>query len=424
MASISRESNGRKTIQFMASKTTRKSIRLGKMSMRAAEAIKFRVEQLVTATITGHAVDDETARWVAERDDAMIAKLAAVGLVARRQVVSLGDFVDQWIAGRADVKPSTRLVYGRVRAKLIAFFERDKLLRDVTQGDADNLWQWMIAEKLAKNSARKYCGVAKQIFKSAQRHKLISANPFEDRETTVRANSDREYFIKREVAQMVLDACPDSEWRLLFALARFGGLRVPSEALTLRWEHVDWHRNRMIVPSPKTEHHEGHESREIPLFPELLPYLREAFEEAEPGTTYVIRRYRDGRQNLRTQLHRIIRRAGLKPWPKVWMNLRATRETELTEDHPLHVVCAWIGNSQRIAEKHYLQITDDHFDRALQNPVQSVHAGLCEEAQAVGGDGSESALSETVQDSSEVCAATQTHDPIRIIPPGTRTRNL
>ena len=37
-------------------------------------------------------------------------------------------------------------------------------------------------------------------------------------------------------------------------------------------------------------------------------------------------------------MHRIIRRAGLTPWPKPFQNLRSTRETELAETYPLHVV--------------------------------------------------------------------------------------
>ena len=36
----------------------------------------------------------------------------------------------------------------------------------------------------------------------------------------------------------------------------------------------------------------------------------------------------------------------------------------------MHVVCQWIGNSQPIAAKHYLQVTDDHFTKALQNALQ------------------------------------------------------
>jgi hypothetical protein len=108
--------------------------------------------------------------------------------------------------------------------------------------------------------------------------------------------------------------------------------------------------------------------------------LEEVFEAAEAGTEYIITRYRDPNANLRTQLLRIIDRAGVQPWPKLFHNLRASRETELAQEHPLHVVCAWIGNSQQIAAKHYLQVTDDHFEQALkpgpeaaQNPAQYAH---------------------------------------------------
>ena len=59
-------------------------------------------------------------------------------------------------------------------------------------------------------------------------------------------------------------------------------------------------------------------------------------------------------------------------------NLRASRETELAAQFPLHVVCAWIGNSALVAQKHYLQVTESDFVRAaksgavaLQNPVQT-----------------------------------------------------
>ena len=39
-------------------------------------------------------------------------------------------------------------------------------------------------------------------------------------------------------------------------------------------------------------------------------------------------------------------------------------KTELTSEHPLHVVCSWIGNPAIIAAKHYLQVADDHFAKA------------------------------------------------------------
>ena len=88
--------------------------------------------------------------------------------------------------------------------------------------------------------------------------------------------------------------------------------------------------------------------------------------------------YRQGNANLRTQFNRIIRRAGYEPWPKLFQNLRSTRETELAEHFPLHVVTAWIGNSELVAAKHYLQLTDEHFIRATgeeaaQNAAQNLH---------------------------------------------------
>ncbi|NOS99424.1 MAG: site-specific integrase [Phycisphaerales bacterium] len=180
-----------------------------------------------------------------------------------------------------------------------------------------------------------------------------------------------------------MDACPDAEWRLIVALSRYGGLRCPSEHFALRWCDVDWDRGRINVPSPKTAHHAGGDRRAVPLFPELLPYLRDVFERADEGAVHVITRYRDPAQNLRTQFIRIIRRAGLEPWPKLFQNMRSSRETELAERWPLHVVCAWIGNSQAVAAKHYLQVTDEHFERAAMSAPGGDDAIEADESKAV-----------------------------------------
>ena len=61
------------------------------------------------------------------------------------------------------------------------------------------------------------------------------------------------------------------------------------------------------------------------MFPELRPHLLACFEQAEPGSVFVVARFRDARTNLRTQFQRIIRRAGLEPWPKLFQNLRSSR---------------------------------------------------------------------------------------------------
>jgi integrase len=366
MASVCNDPRGKKRILFFDESGERKVLRLGKCSAMQAERIKTRLENLMTARWSG-GMDDEVARWIAGMDDALHAKLAAVGLVQPRVSKRLGEYLDQYIGERRDLKENSLIVLRQSRQNLIDHFGAEKPLREITEADAEQWRLYMVGLGLSEATIRKRCGNAKQFFRAAVKRKLVPADPFTELESSAKANKKREYFVSRQDAAKVLEACPDAEWRLIFALCRFGGVRCPSEVLTLKWSDVNWGANRILVHSPKTEHHEGGESRLVPLFPELAPYLHAAFAEAEAGDGYVITRYRQRNSNLRTQLKRIIHKAGLKAWPRLFQNLRSTRETELTETFPLHVVTAWIGNSQLVARKHYLQVTDAHFARAAQN---------------------------------------------------------
>ena len=377
MASIAKEPNGRRRILFVAPDGKRKTIRLGKVPQRAAEMICTKVEALLAAAMSGCPWDGETARWVADLQDDLADKLASVGLIPRRASSTLGAFLGAYIDERTDLKPRTLKKLRTTQEYLADRFGAEKPLRDISPGDADAFRLYLLEKGHGENTARKHIAIAKQFFHAAARRRLIPSNPFADLKSCTQANPERFYFVTLDAAYQVLDACPDNEWRLIFALSRFGGLRCPSEHMELRWTDIDWERDRMTVRSPKTEHHAGGASRVVPLFPELRPYLQVAFEEAPDGAEYVIGRYRSTNKNFRTRLERIIRRAGLEPWPKLFQNLRSTRQTELEETFPSHVVCKWIGNTAKVASKHYLQVTEEHFEKAAhkaaQNPAQYVH---------------------------------------------------
>lgn len=382
MASISTDKNGLRRIQFIGADGTRRAIRLGKMPLKDVREIKTKVEALNAAAIAGNSWDTRTAEWVGDLSPVLYDKLAVVLLLPTRvdaERFALSGWLESYISGRADVKGTTAIVYGHTKRCLIGFFGADRAIDSITPGDADAWRIWLDQhEKLADNTVRRRCGIAKQFFRAAQRRRLIVENPFADlKGIGVRANKSRNYFLSLSDAQKVLDACPDAEWRLIFALSRFAGLRCPSEHLGLHWGDVDWERGRLTVHSPKTAHH-GKESRIVPIFPELRPHLEGLWEQAEPGNESIITRYRAGSQNLRTQFERIIRRAGLEPWPKPFQNLRSTCETELAAQHPIQAVVEWLGNTQAVALRHYLQVTDADFDRAItkprdaaQNPAQS-----------------------------------------------------
>jgi hypothetical protein len=119
--------------------------------------------------------------------------------------------------------------------------------------------------------------------------------------------------------------------------------------------------------------HPGKEKRTFPLFPDLREHLQAGF---DPLAIYVVNeRIRASAQgkagwrncNLRTQFERILKRAGLTPWPRLFHNLRSSRQSELAESIPTHVVCEWLGTSDDIARKHYYQVTADHFREAVSN---------------------------------------------------------
>ena len=376
MVSISTDTSGNRKIQFSDGNGQRKIVRIGKPSMKAAEKILAKIEAILEAKLSCRSLAPEVATWVGEIPDVLAKRLVAVGLIAPREkrqedATLLGEFIDAYVESRTDIKLRTRINLLQVRRHLVAYFGETKPLRDVNPGDSDEWRRWMLT-KLGENTVRRHCGRAKQLFRAALRKRLIAENPFADMKgCSAQANKSREHFVSRDVAAQVIAACPDNEWRLIFALARFGGLRTPSETLLLRWADVDWERGRMLIRSPKTEHHEGKDSRLVPIFPELRPHLEAAWDQAADGTEFVVTRYRDCNSNLRTQLLRIIAKAGLTSWPKLFQNLRSTRETELAETFPLHVVTAWLGNSQLIAAKHYLQVTDEHFAKATHNQTHS-----------------------------------------------------
>jgi integrase len=374
VASISKDKYGGWIVQFTGSDNRRRTLRLGKISERMADRVKGHVEDLNSAKIIGQSVERRTAVWVADLDDKMLDKLAAVELIeprASKVVVTLGQFLDEYVAGRVDVKPATQEVWGQVVRNLKDHFGVLRGVDTISEGDADGFKLYLLGEALAPTTVQKRLQFARMFFRAAMRQKLIASNPFAEVSSKAAVRQDRQRYVTREETDRLLEAC-DPTWRAIVALARYGGLRCPSEVLSVRWRDVDWRGGKLLVTSPKTAHHEGKGSRVIPLYPELRIILSECQAIAPEGTEYIVAGYREQALtakgwrncNLRTQFNRILKRAGLKPWPRLFHALRASRETELAKDYPLHVVTAWLGNTPKIAMKHYLMTTEEDFRAA------------------------------------------------------------
>jgi integrase len=335
----------------------RHTIRLGRINKRMAETARLMIESLESAKAAGHSPDRETAEWVGRLGDEIHSRLARAGLVLPREqasatIVTLGQHLDQLFASLGRQKPHTARNYARARRLLEEFFGKDRTLVSITEGDADAYKRWLLS-RYAPASASVDLRRARQYLKAAVRRRLIAVNPFAEVPCGPQVNDDRIYYVSVEDIERVIAACPDSDWRLIFALPRYGGIRFPSEAEDFKWEHVDWENSRFTVHEKKVEHHAGRGRRVVPIFAALRPHLERAYRERAPGAIYVVPRARHG-ANLGTQAKRIIEKAGVKPWPKLFVNMRGSCSDDLERDGVAEkAINAWVGNTARMRQRHY-----------------------------------------------------------------------
>jgi len=256
------------------------------MTWNSALVVLLHIEELVNSKIAGTTPERQTSEWLAKLDDSLHKRLAATGLIVGRARARLGEYLAAYIAERTDVKQSTKRKWKQTHKSLLVSLGEKTPVRQITPGDAEQ-WRRSLGtvtpaelkarkkpkRSMCENTRRNYTSIAKVFFNAAVKKRLIESNPFQGLAATVMVNPTKQREITRDQAARILEACPDTQWRLLFALARFGGLRCPSETLALTWENVDWERSRMRVGSSKTEHHVGKDSRVVPIFPELRPHL-------------------------------------------------------------------------------------------------------------------------------------------------------
>ena len=362
MASVDKDSKGWR-IRFVDPSGTRKTIRVPGLNKSKAEAIGRHIDELASAKGSGQPIDRPTALWLSTIGQQLHDKLAAVGLVEARASATLKDFMAEYIsdARTVDGKPAAANTLKKWRAaqSVLNDYFGVRNLRDITHEEAVKFRRWLDDGTLGENTKRTHIGVVKMFFNAAKRRKLVEENPFEFQKASLVIDRSRDFYLTRANAMKIIDACPDNQWRLIFALWRFAGLRK-MEIFQLTWENVNWEHGRMMVTIPKTKHHEGKECRFVPIG-DIRPWLENEFH--APSTSQrIITRYTGTNVNLAKPFEKIIERAGLRVWPKLIQNLRASCETDwLDRGIAAHVVAKWIGHSVKVQNDNYAQVDDHHF---------------------------------------------------------------
>ena len=346
-------------VQFRVSGKAQQ-ISLPDTKKRAAESVQRHLDELLACKRIGERPQELTRQWVDSLADEFRQRLESFGLVTvrtqtdRPMVKLYDDFLK-----RRRIKASTLAAYSGTQHKLQIFFG-DRAAESLTPADADDFNDFLRDTwKLSDSSISKANRHASAFFSWLVRREIVRRNVFQLLPKTSGSAVAKKPFVPACDIDAILAQTNDPDLRLLIALARWAGVRVPSEPVALRWADIHWKQKMITITASKTN-----SQRTIPLFPELREHLDAAWEAAEPGAEWVLPRVHYGNDSFWRPFRRLIIAAGLTPWPKLWSSLRSTRETELAATYPIHVVCAWIGNSPHVALRHYLRPTDVDFERA------------------------------------------------------------
>jgi integrase len=229
---------------------------------------------------------------------------------------------------------------------------------------------------LSRSTVNKRISIARSVFKT------ITPNPFAEVTAGRQDNSARQFYV---AADTILAVCryADPELKLVLMLARFAGLRVPSELLAMRFSDIEWEHDKIYVRSPKTEHHKGGEGRYVPLFHQVRSPLLEAFDRARDGSGKV---FPDSATVstafLRIRLTRLLGRLEVGIWPRLFQNLRASWETDCLKLWPAETP-KWAGHSHLVSQRNYHMQTNDSF-RAAAAPPPAQFAASRTSGQGVG----------------------------------------
>lgn len=367
MVSLTRRKRGSRSgwrISFRIDRRLKEICLRGDVTKLQARTIAGHIGQFLSARSVNLSPPADTVAWASGTKGMLRKRLISLGFlhVDQQSFATpslLSDHLTAYIDARKDMKPATKFHYNRTKALLNEYLGPKMPLSAITTADGDRWKSSLLARPMAPATVAKHIKRAKTMLSSAVRDKLLADNPFQGVTAGRETNPHRQAYIDRQKAADILAACPDTQWKLIFGLARYCGLRCPSEILGLTWSDIDWAQSKIRIDSPKTG------LRQCPLFAEIRPILTDAREIAADGETYIIARYQHS-TNLGTQLRRILKRAGIAAWPKLYNNLRASCRTDLQEHYPDHVIDAWLGHSAKTAAAHYLQVTPDHWTRAAQ----------------------------------------------------------
>ncbi|TWU14536.1 hypothetical protein CA54_34030 [Symmachiella macrocystis] len=235
MATIRTKSTGSKAVQVVLGDGSRRAIGIGKPSKKDAESYCQYIGKIEAAALSGTGIEPATAKWVASTKPNVRKRLEELSLIEPAPdseevgTVSVVSLVQRYLA-ELDVKPRTVSRYRNQTAFLRDHFAECEDITELTAGDGERFLKSLRREKkkngesLAQNYIHKILKTSRQVFAFAVANELMQINPLAGISVPEQVDEDRDFEITPEMTVKILDAA-NPKYRLIIALARYGGLR-------------------------------------------------------------------------------------------------------------------------------------------------------------------------------------------------------
>ena len=298
-------------------------------------------------------------------------------LTSPMQAPTLGAYLDRYTASRTELSESSLKLFDITARYLRGFFGDECRISRINRAMAA-AWKAALArgeleecrlafdpaKKLAERTVYNHVVRVCTIFNEAVRQDLIPFNAFDRLRKTPRKKDKTWRYVSLDELESLLGVCPNVGWRSLIGLCRLAGLRR-GETLSLEWTAVDWGERTIDVISSKTG-----AGRVVPMVEKLQQILLNAFDEASEGEPLTVPKKLVSRNNLVRNMHAIIKRAGLEPWPECYQVLRRNCATDWAGQLPAFVSAAWLGHSEHVEREHYLQVLKHYHEQMISSQPQ------------------------------------------------------
>ena len=342
-----------------------------------AKTIQSNLDALVMAANYNEEIPTKVRNWTKKQEDKVQQKFARLGVwtitSSNNAPRRLNDFIE-WHLNDAlkKVEESSSKKMINAQRHIAAYYADNPFISDLTKNDCERFQTYLLSDAfnvrtgalgMSVNHTRRTLGYLKDYLTAAVDAELINRNPAKKLKVSVGTNEDKWIYINDAVFLKLMSVA-DEDMQLRLVLLRYLGLRCVSEFHTLKWKHVDWGDQTITIIDSKNKRHEKRKYRTVPIFSEVKkPLERAARNGSRPEDTVIL--YESDTEWRRKMLE-LIEAAGERAWPDLFKNFRRSAITDAANDFPNHVLDKWFGNTEGIRMIHYLQVTKDHYKKAIE----------------------------------------------------------